>query len=223
MPKVLTIALLATLVASADDLSHVASLNGAAQQKALRALLIDIPDDPLPFLNSVFYYERRLRLSLRALLHDPQASDGAQYLLALIGVPEDLQIIIQLAPPPRREGFEDRWAYAVACALLAPGSELEWAFLRKAALNEYDDRWVDAGAIQTLKLLASPRSRQLLEETRVQNEYRAKSVARALEYIDSNPPPLVDRNLEELARRVALVNRPVITKCVIRRSSILCL
>ena len=84
-----------------------------------------------------------------------------------------------------------------------PVSAEEWAFLRKAALNGFDDRWVDYGAIQTLKLIASPRSRQILEETGQRNPERAKVVATALDYIQSNPRPLSDGNLEELARRTA--------------------
>ena len=84
-------------------------------------------------------------------------------------------------------------------------SEEEWAFLRKAAFNGFDDRWVDYGAIQTLKLIASPRSRQILEEAGQRNPERAEMVAAALDYIRSNPSPLSDGNLEVLAKRTAEV------------------
>jgi hypothetical protein len=91
----------------------------------------------------------------------------------------------------------------VVCALLEPTSESEWALLRNAASGEFDDRWVDWGAIQTLKLIASSRSLQILEEAQQRNEFRAKSIAKAIEYIETNPPPFADRDLKKLAGRVA--------------------
>jgi hypothetical protein len=151
------------------------------------------------------YYEARLRESLRALLGDPLAGTKARQVLALIGDPEDLQLIVELAPPSGSGPFASRWAYSVACALLEPQSQAEWDFLRKAAMNGYDDRWVDAGAIQTLKLIASPRSRQILEEAREQNAFRTRSIAIALNYIEFNPPSLSGEKLKELAVRVAQV------------------
>jgi hypothetical protein len=95
----------------------------------------------------------------------------------------------------------------LACALLEPGSEKEWGFLRRCALNQYDDRWVDRGAIQTLQLIASPRSLQILKEVQQQNVYRAGAAAKALDYVQSGPPALRGEKLEELAVRVADVIR----------------
>ena len=180
----------------------VANLGGSLQRRALRLVLADSPNE-LDLLDSVFYYGPRLRDSLRELSSDPKVGETAKALLSLIGVPEDIRLVVRLAPPPRSGGFENRWAYGVACALLEPGTKEEWAFLRKAAMNEYDDRWVDAGAIQTLKLIASPRSRQVLEEAQRHNPKRAKLIARALEYIRAGPPPLMGEHLEALADRVA--------------------
>jgi hypothetical protein len=161
---------------------RVANLDGEPQRTALREILAglqvtrEVPD-------TVFYYEARLRDPLRALISDPKVGESAVRLLALIGVSEDLELIVQL-PPPAREGLpQNRWAYYVACALLEPSSEEEWAFLRKAALNEFNDGWVDAGAIQTLRLIASPRSQQILDEAHNGNLRRTKSIARALDYI----------------------------------------
>jgi hypothetical protein len=82
--------------------------------------------------------------------------------------------------------------------MLEPRSPEEWAFLRKAALNGFNDRWVDYGAIQTLKLIASPRGSQILEEAGQRNPERAKVVATALDYIRSNPPPLSDETWRAL-------------------------
>ena len=177
--------------------------------RELRNLLAD--DDQAwgeqPARDVLLYHENRLRPSLRALLRDPKARAGAQEILSLIGDPDDLRVLLHLPPPSHSGPFENRWAYGVVCALLEPGTEQEWKFLRDCALNAYDDRWVDAGAIQTLKLMASSRSLEILKEVRQHNHDREKSTARAIEYVQSNPPPLRGRELEELAGRVANVIR----------------
>lgn len=151
-------------------------------------------------LESFFYNEQRLRPALRTLLHDAEFAETAIKTLAFFGDPEDLRLIFRAKPPV---GKDNRWAYGVACALVEPRTESEWEFLRRAALNEYDDLWVDAGAIESLKVIASPRSRRVLEGVRGRNRERAKLATRAIEYIDSKPAPLVDRDLERLAERVA--------------------
>jgi len=158
--------------------------------------------------DTVFYHEHRLRPSIRALLRDTKCAAGARETLALIGEPDDLELVVRLAPPPHpRPGFENRWAYAVVSALLEPGSESEWSFLRAAALNQFGDRRVDAGAVQTLKLIASQRSTAILEEVRNRNADRARSCSKAIDYILSKPPALIENSLERLAKRVAEVNR----------------
>jgi hypothetical protein len=137
------------------------------------------------------------------LVQDEKVGIAAVELLAFIGFPEDLRLVIRHAPQPKRELFQDRWAYSVACAILEPDTEEEWSFLRKCALNEYDDGWVDAGAINSLKLIATPRSREMLEEVRKKNIYREGMIAAALRYIESKPAPLADRNLVEAGKKVA--------------------
>ena len=102
-------------------------------------------------------------------------------MLALIGNPEDLSLIVLLAPTPNRRPTLNRWAYEVASALLEPDSEEEWSFLRQCALNVYGDGWADSGAIQTLQLIASPKSLEILKEVERPNLKRPKSTARAVE------------------------------------------
>ncbi len=126
---------------------------------------------------------------------------GRCILLGLIGEPNVLSLLL-IRPPSLPT---NRWVYDVVCMMLEPASDEEWAFLRKAAFNGFDDRWVDYGAIQALKLIASPRSRQILEEAGQHNPDRTNEVAAALDYIRSNPSPLSDRNLELLAKRTAEV------------------
>lgn len=189
---------------SAQEVLRVAELDGASQERELRELLAgDFSGARDQFEDVVFSYEARLRPALRNLARDPLVTKRARDLLSLIAAPEDLHLIMQLAPPPQDSGFPERWRWALATALVNPDGEDEWSFLRWCALNEFNDRWVDAGAIQALKLTASPRSQRILEEAQQQNQFRARSIAGALDYIRSNPPILADTDLESLARRVA--------------------
>jgi hypothetical protein len=151
----------------AADVRRIATLDGKAQVNELRELLagnfnFEHFGEGLDEL--VFVQEHRFRPALRALISDPRVGTAAGQLLAFIGLPDDVRLFVDHAPPPKKELLEDRWAYGVVCALLAPTTEKEWAFLVSCALNKYDDLWVEAGAIQTLKLIASPRSKQILIE-----------------------------------------------------------
>jgi hypothetical protein len=182
---------------------HVAELQGKAQQKALRLLLTHPPSNDWSTLyDSVFYYEVHLRASLRTLIQDPRVGTEAVEILTRIGEPEDLRFIIQHPPPSKHQLVSNRWAYGVACSLLDATTEEEWSFLRNSALGKYDYAWVNTGAIQTLALISSPRSQDLLEEAQRQNQPSARSVARALEYVRSAPAPLTASSPEELMARV---------------------
>lgn len=185
---------------------------GVSESELQRAAAIRGEDEEIPLLmflgrgdDCVFYYEGRLRPALRSLLGDQKVNGAIANILTLIGEPEDLQSIIQYPPEPQGGGvvFPNRWAYFVVCSLLDPTSEEDWSFLRKCAINEFKDRWVDQGAIQTLRLIASPRSQGILEEAMSLNPFRAKEIERAMTYIQSDPTPLMGPKLEELADRVA--------------------
>lgn len=189
---------------SAREVLRVVKLDGDSQERELRELLAgDFANEEHQFRDSVFVHEARLRPALRSLAHDPEVTLRARDLLSMIGVSEDIHLIMQLARPPILPGFAERWRYAVATALVNPDNEDEWSFLRGCALNEFNDHWVDAGAIQTLKLTGSPRSRKILEEARQKNKAQAPLIVSALDYVKSNPAPLVSANLEALAKRVA--------------------
>jgi hypothetical protein len=190
----------------AQELFRVIALVGDNQQHELRELLAgDFSQQLRQFQDSVFYYEARLRPALRDFLRDAEVTVQARELLSIIGVSEDLHLIVQLATPPVSQAFPERWRYAVATMLVNPDGDDEWAFLRKCALNEFDDRWVDAGAIQALKLNGSPRSRTILDEAQQKNPAQAARIKQALAYIESNPKPLADADLVILAERVAQV------------------
>ena len=189
---------------SAAEIRRIATLQGGAQVNELRELLAGHFDDSDPGLRElVFIQEHKFRPGLRALVADPKVGIAAGQVLSFIGVPDDMRLVIAHAPPPKRKLFEDRWAYGVACALLEPGTEKEWAFLRNCAMNEYDDLWVDAGAIETLKLIASPKSKQILKEAGEKNKYRASSVQDAIRYIESEPASLSDEDIVVAGKRVA--------------------
>jgi len=189
------------------DVRRIAALDGNAQVEELRELLAadfrgsDEPGEGLEDL--VFVQEHRFRPALRSLITDAKVGKAAGQLLAFIGDPEDVRLILDHAPPPSEDFFENRWAYGVVSALLEPMTAKEWSFLRSCALNEYDDRWVDAGAINTLKLIASPKSLQILRDAAKANAQRAASIAKAIQYIESGPAPLADEDLADAGKKVA--------------------
>ena len=189
----------------AKDVRRIAKLTDDSQQNELREVLAGDFEDREPSLEDLMFSdERRFRPALRSLVQDTEVGRRACQLLAYIGVPEDVRHVIQHAPPPKRELFEDRWAYGVVSALLDPTSEAEWAFLRRCALDEYEDAWVDAGAIKALRLVALPRSLEILQEVRKKNTDREELIDAAVDYIKANPPVLADRNLIEAGKKVAL-------------------
>ncbi len=136
----------------ASEISNAANLVGDRQMRELRALLAgDFGNDRREFADSVFYYEARFRPALRALTLDPLVTEGARFFLSSIGAPEDLRLMVKLAPPRSSLELSEVWRYALVTALVRPDNESEWAFLRRCALNDFDDRWADAGAIQTFE------------------------------------------------------------------------
>ncbi len=186
----------------ANDLDRIAKLSEPDRLRELEELLAgDLEGED--FEARVFVNDDLFRPPLRRLLDNAKVAPQAFSLLSFIGVPEDLRLIVEKAPAPKKELFQDRWAYSVVTALLAPSSEKEWSFLRSCAFNEYDDLWVDAGAIQTLKLIASPKSRAILEQISSKNPDRSDEAKAAMDYINANPAPLTDRSLTNAAERVA--------------------
>ena len=176
------------------------SVARARQVDALRKVLEDCGNFH-ELAEWIFVDEARLRAPLRALINDAKVGDRALRILALIGEPADVDLMMHR--PPNGQGFtEDRWRYPIVSTLLQPRSESEWEFLRKAAISD-KDRWVDFGAILALQFNHSSRSERILEEAAVNNPHRAGTVARALEFIHTNPPPFEGKDLEALGSRVA--------------------
>jgi hypothetical protein len=188
----------------AADVSRILKLPTGPQRQGLRELLASEMDASGPPLNEqIFAEENVARPVLRWLLDDPQAGPQAGELLAFIGYPEDVRLLIQYAPEPNGEPSVNRWTYAVASALLQPSSEREWSFLKRCAADNYGDHWIDAGAIRTLQLIASPRSLQILQDVRKLNPGRTNEVDKAISYINSRPQPLTGKDANAAAEKLA--------------------
>jgi hypothetical protein len=195
------------------DVDRIASLQGAAQVRELRELLAGdfeygLEDPSLEEL--VFAHEHTLRPALRALVRDPRVGTKAGGELAFIGVPDDIRLFLEYVPSPKTNPSDNGWAYDVAAALLEPATAREWTFLHNCAINDYDDLWAVNGAIQSLKLIASPKSKQFLEEAgrRDSNPNCSASayvddIQAAIKYIESGPAPLSDEDLVVAGQKVA--------------------
>ena len=182
-----------------EDVRRIVNLEGDELPGRMREMLAASGD----YGGAVFFNEARLRPTLRTLAEDPYVAKSARDLLATIAEPEDLRLMARLPRPEKTDIFPDRWLYPVVTALIRPDEESEWSLLERCAANEFQDRWVDAGAIQTLKLTGGERSRGILSEAREKNSYRAALIDRAIEYIDSKPPALTGVDLDAVAKQVA--------------------
>jgi hypothetical protein len=188
----------------AADVPRILKLPVDAQRGELRELLAGEMDPAgLPLNELMFAQESVARPALRWLLGDAQVGAQAGVLLAFIGNPEDVRLLVQYAPEPNGEPAVNRWTYAVASALLQPSSEREWSFLKRCAADNYGDHWVDAGAIRTLQLIASPRSLQILQDVRKLNPHRTNEIDQAISYIASQPGPLTGKDANNAAEKLA--------------------
>jgi hypothetical protein len=104
-------------------------MEGDAQVEALRLLLLH-PPPGREFSDALFYYESRLRASLRSLVYDRTVGKAALDALVLSGEPDDLRFLIQHSPVPR-DDLNWRWSYKVACSLLDPSTEVEWSVAKR--------------------------------------------------------------------------------------------
>jgi hypothetical protein len=186
---------------TAKDLDQVGLLKGIEFEQKFRELLAS-DFDGMDLGRRIFQKDSKFRPALLKLLDDPKLTEKAIDLLAFIAVPEDLRLIIAKDPAPKREFLKNRWAYRVASSVVEPTTDAEWEFLRKCACNDYEDGWVDAAGIQSLKFIASERSVKILEEARWKNKSRAKQIEKAIEYVRSKPPGLIDENLTRLTDRI---------------------
>ena len=117
---------------------------------------------------------------------------------------EDLAWVVPRLPSPKKDRtWENRWACEVVGGLLDPTTDAEWAFLKRCAIGEFEYEAVQGSAITILRLIASPKSREILEALHVEDDDAIDMIAQALEHIKSNPPPFADRNLDKLGRRLA--------------------
>lgn len=190
------------------DVRRTARLKGEAQQIAMKELLVGrfrrgAEGDWQSLDEVIFCQEREFRPVLRSLLPDAQVGMKAGRLLAFIGAPEDLRLVLQHATPPKRNSSGERWAYPVASALLEPTTEAEWEFLKRCALGDYDDLWAQSGAISSLGLIASPRSLEILGDAAKKETARRERLIEKITRIRANPPVLTDPDLVAAGKKVA--------------------
>jgi hypothetical protein len=189
---------------NAADFNRILQLPTEDQRRELRELLAGVMDPAgTPLDELTFAQENRARPTLRWLLDDIQVGPQAGELLAFIGRPDDLGLLMRYAPEPNGEPAVNRWSYAVASALLNPSTDREWLFLKRCACDNFGDHWVDLAAIRTLRLIASPRSLQVLQDVRKLNPARTNEVDTAIAYINTQPAPLTGKNAAAAAEKLA--------------------
>jgi hypothetical protein len=185
------------------DVIRVAKLEPRARVRELRELLAgsfqggDLEAE-------LFVKENAFRSTLRELANDPHVGLGSLCLLTSLGDSDDLAWVVPRLPRPQKEkALENRWACEVIGGLLEPTTEAEWEFLKRCAAGEFDDESVQGDAITILRLIASPKSCQILEALHLVGDDVATMVSDAIKYIKTNPPPFSDRDLVKLTRRLA--------------------
>lgn len=84
--------------------------------------------------------------ALLSLATDEHAKKEASELVATLALQEDMARILPTPPAPQSR-YENRWIYSLVTGLIEPTTESQWELLKRAARGDYDDLWVDAGAI----------------------------------------------------------------------------
>ncbi len=189
-----------------SDVTRIAALDEKERARELKELMAGVLKGG-SLARALFKLDHTFRPVLRDLVHDPAIQTEAIRLLAFLGLPEDLAWITEQMPTPKKKILDDLWASELVAAMLEPGTEREWSFLKKCASGDYDpddNSEIAGSAIQTLMLIASPRSQQILQELRPTDEELASFTSEAITYVKSKPGPLVDRNLVELSKRVVI-------------------
>jgi hypothetical protein len=187
---------------ASQSFAEIAALERPMRADALRELLA--ADDSEGASTEVFVHEDALRSSLRTLVTDPKVGRVAIRLLSDIGVRSDMEFILHNHPTvisEEDEGYdyiENRWAYSVATALISPDSEAAWEFLESCASGDFDDGWVDAGAIHALSLTGGDRAASVLARVAKRNVARRDWIERLLGDLASHSPPsLANPSIED--------------------------
>jgi len=190
---------------TASDVAQLAKLDGFAQREPLTELLAgEINSTNQSLDEMLFANATRFKLTLRALAGTgPGVGRKAAEVIALIADPDEVRLLLGPNMTPNGDSAVNRWAYAVASSLLAPTTEREWSFLKSCAMGDFGDRWVDTAGIRSLRLIASPRSRQMLEEIREINPARSNEIASAILYINSKPATIEDASLTKAAGKLS--------------------
>ena len=191
-----------------DDIAQAAGLCRKEQRDALMAILRNAfepnPEKSSSLEEVVFQSADDLRPALRRLLLDPIVKKRVCNILAFVGYPEDIQEIVHTVRLAKVSTTDAHWAYCLVAALLEPSSQRDWTLLRKCAANDFDNRWFEAGAIQSLQLISTAQSLEILEQIHERNRRYHDHVAQAFDYVKSHPmSENRGRDLVGAAERVA--------------------
>lgn len=185
---------------AALELARIARLRGAPQQHALKDFLLN-PGPEAELMQPLLYHERSLHNALLSLLRDPQSMDLAAGILAYLGYSEGRSFVLDRVLAATDSESQMSLPARFACELFDPRTEKEWSYLRASASGQYDEREVSC-AIRALKLIASPRSRRILEEALGRQPAWNRTIRDAIQYAVTHPPAQ-GRCLESLATRTA--------------------
>ncbi len=187
-----------------NDVATIAKLPYASQNEQVMELLAGEWDSPkITLADAIFAHDSELQPPLKRTVDDKNVGRQAAEMLAYIGNPDDVRFLLGDSFTPNGNPAVNRWADAVASALLAPTTTREWSFLKSCAMDEFGDHWVDLAGIRTLRLIASPQSLQMLKDVRDINTNRTRQIDSAIAYINQHPPPLADRDLAKAATKAA--------------------
>lgn len=192
--------------ARGNDLARLASLHGEPQRSALRDLLVAEreQDGERALEDFLLQHTSKIHDAFLALMNDDHAGEPARHLISILALPEDMARMLPVVPRPSAAGaFDDRWIYGAVTGLVEPTTDTEWKLLEQAAFGDYDDGWVDYGAIQSLRLNASARSRAILAQVPKHNREREKTIQRALAYIDAGAKPVSDPDIAAAGAKAA--------------------
>jgi hypothetical protein len=186
-----------------NDVAQIAKLPYASLNEQLPELLAGEMDSRWTMADVIFAHENDLHRALKRLVDDANVGRQAAEMLAYIGYPDDVRLLLGDAFLPTGNPAVNRWADAVASALLAPTTEREWSFLKSCAADDFGDQWVDEAGIRTLRLIASPKSLQILRDVRAINTNRVTEVDAGIAYINTHPAALTDASLSGAAEKTA--------------------
>lgn len=183
-----------------EDVDRALQLHPKKRSTAVRNILSEgyWPD----IGDNVFVRESELcRPMLQDFLNDKDVARSAASILVFMGYPEDIRTVLKKFPPRETRDYRNFLCSQIAYALFDPVTEEEWDFLRRCAIDEFQDGWADAAALQTLSLLDDTRRLDIFNEVKQKNRKRVSDdlIAR----FNTAPPALMGEDISLLAGNIS--------------------